>query len=359
MRHAAQRFLSQSILLRLKRKIITQRREPANGHLCSKTASRIEATIDTTGHGIRNKVCLTCCQRNNVFSRIHGAAMGENIVQAEAATPSAKVRVHTMHFDTPSEQTRQPGYHILTLYTSPQIAEARGFFRKPQGAGHMFRFGDLIFIPAGANIFGAGPGGTQKIISFMVYPGPSRSFHDLSNAWNERDLGRFGDIRCDRLHDSMRRIGQEAVTPGFASNLMLEALSTSIEVDLMRYLKGETGLSHQQSRGGLSPRQLRLVTEYIEDWRGGPIRAADLAELVEVSRGHFMRAFKQSTGRTVHEYVEQARLDRAKALLTDTDVPLKQIGAHLGFSTPSSFSLAFRRATSMTPGRYRRLRSSN
>ena len=283
--------------------------------------------------------------------------MGENLVQAEACTASAKVRVHTLHFDTPSEQTRQPNYHILTLFTSQQPSGARGFFRKQERAGHMFRFGELIFVPAGTSIFGAGPGGTQKMISYMVYPGPSRAFNDLAQAWHERDLGRCGDIRCDRLHDSMRRIGQEAAAPGFASELLLEALSTSIEIDLIRYLKGERGAGQLAGSGGLSQRQLRIVSEYIEDWSGGPIRAADLAALIDVSRGHFMRAFKQSTGRTVHEYVEQARLDRAKALLAESDMPLKQIGAHLGFGTPSSFSLAFRRATSMTPGRYRRLRS--
>jgi AraC family transcriptional regulator len=281
--------------------------------------------------------------------------VGENVVQAEASAASAKVRVHTYHFDTPSEQTRQPNYHILTLFNS-QPSGSRGFFKGEQRASHMFRFGELIFVPAGASIFGAGPGGSQQLVSYMVYPGPSRSFRDLGRAWHERDLGRCGDIRCDRLRGSMRRIGEETASPGFASDLLLDALATSIEIDLIRYLKGERGTGRAPTSGGLSQRQLRIVTDYVQDWSGGPIRAADLAALIDVSRGHFMRAFKESTGRTVHQYVEQARLDRAKALLVESSMPLKQIGAHLGFATPSGFSLAFRRATSMTPGRYRRLR---
>jgi AraC family transcriptional regulator len=281
--------------------------------------------------------------------------MGENVVHAEISTAAAKVRVHTYHFETPSEQTRQPNYHILTLAAS-QPNGGRGFFRGERRPSPMFPFGELIFVPAGTSIFGAGPGGSRQFVSYMVYPGPSRSFQNLSRAWDERDLGRCGDIRCDRLHDSMRRIGREALAPGFASDLLLDALATSIEIDLIRYLKGERGAGQPPSRGGLSQRQLRLVTDHVESWSGGSIRTADLAALVDLSRGHFMRAFKESTGRTVHEYVEQVRLDRAKALLAQSDMPLKQIAAHLGFATPSSFSLAFRRSTSMTPGRYRRLR---
>jgi AraC family transcriptional regulator len=282
--------------------------------------------------------------------------VGENVLHAEVSTASAKVRVHTYHFDMPSEQTRHPNYHILTLFPS-QPSGSRGFFRADQRPSHMFRFGELIFVPAGTSIFGAGPGGAQKLVSYIVNPGPSRSFESLGRAWDERDLGRCGDIRCDRLHDSMRRIGREVLAPGFASDLLMEALSTAIEIDLIRYLKGEAGTGQPSSRGGLSQRQLRMVTDYVESWSGGPIHAADLAELVDLSRGHFMRAFKESTGRTVHEYVEQTRLDRSKALLADSDMPLKQIAAHLGFATPSSFSLAFRRSTSMTPGQYRRMRS--
>jgi len=99
-----------------------------------------------------------------------------------------------------------------------------------------------------------------------------------------------------------------------------------------------------------------MIEEYICDWPGGSIKVADLASLAGLSRGHFMRAFKQSTGSTVHAYVEQARLHRAKAMLLEGEAPLKQIAARLGFSDPSSFSLAFRRKTGMAPGRFRALR---
>ena len=47
-------------------------------------------------------------------------------------------------------------------------------------------------------------------------------------------------------------------------------------------------------------------------------------------------------------------LERAYALLAQSTIPVKQIAARLGFATPSSFTLAFRRATGTTPACYRR-----
>ena len=63
--------------------------------------------------------------------------------------------------------------------------------------------------------------------------------------------------------------------------------------------------------------------------------------------------FRATTGRTVHRFVEEMRLSRAQAMLRETDMPLKQIAATLGFSGASSFTLAFRKATGTTPGRFR------
>ena len=78
-----------------------------------------------------------------------------------------------------------------------------------------------------------------------------------------------------------------------------------------------------------------------------------LAELCCISSGHLMRAFKQTTGETVHSYVERVRLTKAQRLLCETNLPLKAIAAELGFSTPSSFSFAFRRATGEPPKVFR------
>ena len=79
----------------------------------------------------------------------------------------------------------------------------------------------------------------------------------------------------------------------------------------------------------------------------------DLAALCGLSRHHFMRAFRHSTGETVAKYVEAARIRRAKKLLTDGTLSMAEISAALGFPSPASFSTVFHRATGRTPGSYR------
>ena len=71
-------------------------------------------------------------------------------------------------------------------------------------------------------------------------------------------------------------------------------------------------------------------------------------------KGHLMRAFKASTGLTIHAYVEQVRLAKAKALLSDTDIQLKEIAFRLGFSNAANFSAAFRKSAGESPREFRR-----
>jgi AraC family transcriptional regulator len=64
------------------------------------------------------------------------------------------------------------------------------------------------------------------------------------------------------------------------------------------------------------------------------------------------RSFRASQGRSLGDYISAVRIERARKMLA-TDQSIKAIGLTLGFSSPSSFSFAFRRATGETPSDYR------
>lgn len=65
-----------------------------------------------------------------------------------------------------------------------------------------------------------------------------------------------------------------------------------------------------------------------------------------------------STGQTLHDFMEDVRVARAKSLLTDTNLPLKVISYRLGFCHPSAFSFAFRKATGEAAREYRQRRGN-
>jgi len=277
--------------------------------------------------------------------------MSRNIIQAELTRGPTRVRVQTFHYETPSEMVRRPSRHTLALMTSRKKFSRGHFFSRHQ-TGRLSDLGSLLFIPAGHSLFGTGPGGAQNMIACSFEAGAIPALSPLERSWDIRELTQCYDVRSARIADTLRRITQEVLTPGFASDILIDALINALPVELSRYFQALPE-APAPKRGQLSQRQLQTIEDYVREWPAGGVRCEDLASLVGLSRAHFMRLFKATTGMTAHAFVEQLRLQQAQTLLATTNMPLKQIAVHLGFSTPASFSLAFRRLTGLTPGSYR------
>ncbi|AGT10993.1 transcriptional regulator, AraC family (plasmid) [Paracoccus aminophilus JCM 7686] len=104
--------------------------------------------------------------------------------------------------------------------------------------------------------------------------------------------------------------------------------------------------------GGLSPKSLGRIREFIEANLDQPLHLRDLAGLVGLSEFHFQRSFRASVGVTPHRLIQHRRIQRAKALIGAGE-PLAQAAAACGFDSQSHLSRAFKAATGLTPGRYR------
>jgi len=104
---------------------------------------------------------------------------------------------------------------------------------------------------------------------------------------------------------------------------------------------------------GLPRYKLRRVMAYVDARLGGPISLDDLANVAGVSRFHFHRQFRKTVGVTPREYVLRARIERAKGLLTESDLTVGEVSGAVGFADQSHFSNIFRRLTAMTPRGFR------
>jgi AraC-like DNA-binding protein len=126
-----------------------------------------------------------------------------------------------------------------------------------------------------------------------------------------------------------------------------ERLGTVVEIPERLYSRA---LLRQS---GLPGYKLRRAVDFIQSHIDQPILLEQVAQSVALSPFHFHREFKRSTGLTPHQYIVQLRMERAKALLSDSDMPLAEVAAQVGFADQSHFSSTFRRAMSMTPRSYR------
>lgn len=106
--------------------------------------------------------------------------------------------------------------------------------------------------------------------------------------------------------------------------------------------------------GGLAPWQQRRAMEFISAHLSGSVTVADVARHCSLSPGHFVSAFKRSTGATPHRWLTERRVDTAKRLLKNRDLPLAQIALACGFANQSHFTRVFRLVTGWTPAAWQR-----
>lgn len=106
-------------------------------------------------------------------------------------------------------------------------------------------------------------------------------------------------------------------------------------------------------RGGLAPAVLRRVLDYLDAHLERAPGLDELAAVAHLSPYHFARMFQRSTGSAPHAWLAARRLARARALLRGT-LPLAAVAAACGYASQSHLGNAFRHATGVTPGQYRR-----
>jgi transcriptional regulator GlxA family with amidase domain len=105
-----------------------------------------------------------------------------------------------------------------------------------------------------------------------------------------------------------------------------------------------------------SPLLLRRLLRAKDKMDGAPHQdwsAARLAEVSAVSPAYFAREFKQAFGLPPHRYLLTRRIERASALLRDTDLPITEIALQTGWTSLGTFGRIFRDITGASPGELR------
>ena len=97
------------------------------------------------------------------------------------------------------------------------------------------------------------------------------------------------------------------------------------------------------------------ITNYINEHFAENLSLEQVADLAGFSKYHFTRLFKQYTDTSFYKYLNQKRIDYAKTLLLDPDLPVIDVALQCGFSSLSAFLRMFKQLNKCTPTEFRNM----
>lgn len=131
-----------------------------------------------------------------------------------------------------------------------------------------------------------------------------------------------------------------------------EFLMMSLLYRLMYYLVSEENILpstkyYKKTNGIISD-----ILNYINQNFTESITLAELSMRFYVSEFHLCRNFKKSTGRTITEYINYMRIEKAKQILTESKKPIKEIAGECGFKTTAHFNHIFKEYEKINPSQF-------
>ncbi|ARS28484.1 helix-turn-helix transcriptional regulator [Sphingomonas sp. KC8] len=271
---------------------------------------------------------------------------------AETSVEGIAVQLRRYDLPAPVEMTVREERPVVSMMLPPYPVERLGRY---DGGGDYHGLGNIVFTPPAADCHFRGDGGKPMTLSCLF----DRTLFDrvtrIDDGWSRGrllatlDVGGTAGGAIDAM---LRRMAEELRAPGFATETLIEGLGLAALAELSRFLHADT-TSAPRTSGQLNATQLRRLDEYVDAFPRRAPTISTLAGLLGMSPRRLTTLFRDTTGLTVRAWVEAKRMDQARRLLADTDLPLKAIAYDLGFANQGVFSTAFRRVAGLAPSTYR------
>lgn len=180
----------------------------------------------------------------------------------------------------------------------------------------------------------------------------------LDSVAGETGRGRIEGLRCATGQtDPVLAHLIHALTPSFdrpheASTLFVDQLATTITTHLVGRYGGASLITPPKAI--LSRAQEDRAREILRSHIDGDIAIADVAQACGLTRSHFTRAFRNTTGQTPHQWLIGQRVQRARELLARSKLSLAEVAAACGFADQSHLTRVFAHLIGTPPGKWRR-----
>lgn len=205
---------------------------------------------------------------------------------------------------------------------------------------------------------------SKRASAYVSSPFHSMFFHlprtTLDAFTEEMDMPRVDRLDCaaDTLDPVIAHLGRAMLPvlmhPQDASRLFMDHMALALKAHVVHVYGDGVDAAAVRTRG-LAPWQERRAKAFLMQHIAGDVSLADAARECALSRSHFSKAFKQTTGQTPHAWLVTQRVEAACRLLGQPHLPIAEIAASCGFSDQSHLTRVFTARMGTSPARWRRL----
>ncbi|TAX53566.1 AraC family transcriptional regulator [Rhizobium leguminosarum] len=228
----------------------------------------------------------------------------------------------------------------------------RRIFHEHRAEAHDFTE-NSIYIRDLSDAYKADLGGPFDFVLFEISPASLGKIADDAEMPGVTSLSVETASKDIVLANLARALIPALEKPDEANALFVEQMTTAIGTYLVQRYGGRPTVASDRS-GSLSRTHEDLAKSLLLENLDGNVSISEVAQMCNLSRGYFIRAFRETTGMTPYQWVLRERIDRARDLLRTSKTPLAEVAIACGFADQSHFTRVFAGIVGTTPGNWRR-----
>jgi AraC family transcriptional regulator len=268
-------------------------------------------------------------------------------IEGRAHTPSALIELRTFDWREMHEGCLVPSSSYLELTTIRAVGR---YNRERRDAWR--NLGSVRYHPAG-NEFHCRWYEDRQVALLCAFNPADAVGVDVDI--DQQYLSQTHDLQNPHLLNLLARTQQEIANPGLVSEVVLESLSSAILAAWKNQFFPILDFPAQRLRGEkLTQTDTATIVNKIRTERCAPT-ISELASSMGLSVRHFNRLFSQTTGETITAVFKRERINRAKDLLADPTLLVKEVAFLCGFESSAAFCKSFRASVGISPQAYRLL----
>jgi AraC family transcriptional regulator len=199
----------------------------------------------------------------------------------------------------------------------------------------------------------------ETATQFMILAIEPELLKQMGQDWMNPDqielIPQFSTGEDVLMHGILTKFREELEAGEISNYLLIDSLKTALTIHLLQ--KYSTAKPKPaKANNGLSEAKLQQVTEYINEHLAQDLKLNEIAAIAQLSPYHFSRLFKESMGITLHQYILQRRVEKAKYLLQYSQLSISEVATKVGFFDQSHLTRYFKQIVGVTPKQFLKAR---